>query len=140
MFKDDKKYIRDRINGESFSIIIEADSNKKYGIKLRPWCKLYPKKGEINNIKIKMLKYGIDPIIQDRTLIIKNISPCLLAQKFLEPPIWWKKSLNMIEDGLHNTKEGIIAITKARNQKSEWEGNNRKWTLDKVIEKISENS
>ena len=138
--KKDIKYVKDKINGESFSVLIEETNDKKYGLKLRPWCKIYPKKGEINKIKSKMLKYGIDPIIQDNTLVIKNISPCLLARKFLEPPLWWIKSLNMMENGLHNTKKGIIAIMKKRNEKSKWKGKNRKWTIDKVIEKISENS
>lgn len=133
---DSKNRLSKYIKSSSFSIIIGKDDNRKIGFCVIPWCKLYPKKGKSEKIKKELLRHGIIYTEQVNTIIIKNISNCLLALKLIDGiPNWWRNVVFMIEDGKHNKKEGLLKIVKKRNQESKYNGE-VKWTVESVSEAL----
>jgi len=89
-------------------------------------------------LKIKLRNSGITVIDEKSSLVVKNISNCMLALRYLNPPNWWKKVIFMIDEGKHRNNEGILKIVKKRNKENK-SNNKPKWTVERVKEVLKEN-
>lgn len=134
--KEMKDYIKENTKGITYTINIYKTKKRKFNLRVKPFCKITPKKDEHNRMKIKLKRNGIQPTEQNNQLVLGSISSCMLALKFLEPPKWWRKVLYMMEDGKHTEKEGLIAIVEKRNEEMEHK-TDRKWTKERVLEEMS---
>lgn len=128
-----KEEIKDMIDKAYFGIGVYEDSTFRNGIRISPTIKLVVKDGRNAILQFELLDYGVNSTKFEENLFINSISSCNLALKFVDPPLWWRKALEMINDGKHTTREGIVRIIERRNEESKC-AYDTKWTKEKAIE------
>lgn len=136
----EKKNIKEVIDAVYYTFSFEERDSFKNGIRVKPFIKIKLKDSDmVDRVKFELLEYGISSSRYPDGVFITSISSCNLALKFLDPPVWWRKAFEMVKDGKHTTKEGILKILQRRNKECKnGEGMNRVWTKEKAIRVMSE--